>query len=82
MRSVNRWYARIGNFMTVRRGDARLREEIEQHIDFQTQENMRAGLTLPKRSPKSLPAVARTPANPASYSWFNSIGIYGVHIAS
>jgi putative ABC transport system permease protein len=45
VRSVNRWFARIRNFLTCRRGDERLREEIEQHVDFQTRDNMRAGMS-------------------------------------
>lgn len=41
-----------------------------------------AGGSLPALLSLPLPAVARTPANPASYLQFNSVGIYGVHIAS
>ena len=44
MRSVNRWFARIRNFMTGRRGDERLREEMEQHLAMQTEESIHAGM--------------------------------------
>ena len=51
MRSANRWFARIRNFMTGRRGDERLREEMEQHLAMQTEENIRAGMP-PGRGPR------------------------------
>ena len=35
---------RIRNFATARRGDQRLREELEQHLAMQTEENIRAGM--------------------------------------
>ena len=44
MRSVSRWFARIRNFMTGRRGDERLREEMEQHLAMQTEESIHAGM--------------------------------------
>lgn len=45
MRALNRIFIRILNVAINRLGDERLREEIEQHIAFQTAENMRAGMT-------------------------------------
>ena len=36
---------RLFNFITRRRGDERLREEIESHIAAQTEDNIRAGMT-------------------------------------
>ncbi len=44
MRILKRLFARTLNFVTVRRGDDRLREEMEQHLAIQTEENIRAGL--------------------------------------
>jgi len=44
MRILKRLFARTLNFVTGRRGDARLREEMEQHLAIQTEENIRAGL--------------------------------------
>jgi putative ABC transport system permease protein len=44
MRAFRRFLARIRNLATGRRGDARLREEMEQHLALQTEENLRAGL--------------------------------------
>jgi putative ABC transport system permease protein len=44
MRSANRWFVRNRNYMTGRRGDQRLREEMEQHLSMQTDENIRAGM--------------------------------------
>ncbi|HEV3196940.1 MAG TPA: ABC transporter permease [Bryobacteraceae bacterium] len=45
MRALNRLFTRLLNFTTRRRGDQRLREEIESHIAAQTEENIRAGMT-------------------------------------
>lgn len=45
MRALKRFFARLRNFTTVRRGDKRLREEMEQHIAMQTEENIRAGMS-------------------------------------
>jgi hypothetical protein len=45
MRALNRLRTRLLNFTTRRRGDQRLREEIESHIAAQTEENTRAGMT-------------------------------------
>jgi predicted permease len=44
MRTLKRLVARIWNFSASRRGDARLREEIETHIAMQTEDNVRAGM--------------------------------------
>lgn len=53
MRPLKRLLSRIWNFTVNRRGDSRLREEIEEHIELQAEENIRAGL---------LPAEARRQA--------------------
>src|SRR5882724_9405762 len=45
MRALNRLFTRLLNFTTRRRGDERLREEIESHLASQTAENLRAGMT-------------------------------------
>lgn len=44
MRALRRLFARLRNFATGRRGDQRLREEIEEHLALQTEENLRAGM--------------------------------------
>ena len=44
MRGLNRFLARIWNFATGRRGDERLREEMESHLAMQTDENIHAGM--------------------------------------
>jgi predicted permease len=44
MRSMRRFFARLGNLATRRAQDERLREEIEEHIALQTDANLRAGL--------------------------------------
>ena len=44
MRALRRWAARIGNFVANRRGDERLREEMEAHLAMQAEENERAGM--------------------------------------
>ena len=45
MKVLNRLLARARNFGTRRRGDERLREEMEEHIALQAEENVRAGMT-------------------------------------
>jgi putative ABC transport system permease protein len=45
MRILNRLFARVWNFGFGRRGDERLREEMEGHIAMQAEENVRAGMT-------------------------------------
>ena len=45
MRALNRLFTRLLNFTTRRRGDERLREEMESHLAAQTEENIRAGMT-------------------------------------
>lgn len=44
MGALKRTFTRVRNFAANRRGDARLREEMEQHLALQTAENLRAGL--------------------------------------
>jgi predicted permease len=46
MKSLRRFLSRLGYFVTWRRDDERLKEEIEEHIALQTEENLRAGLSL------------------------------------
>lgn len=45
MKSLNRFFARVVNFVATRRGDARLREEMESYLAMQTGENIRAGMS-------------------------------------
>jgi predicted permease len=45
VRALNRFFARLLNFATGRRGEDRLREEMESHLAAQTEENIRAGMT-------------------------------------
>jgi len=44
MSAMRRLFARTLNFTTHRNGDARLREEMEQHLALQTADNLRAGM--------------------------------------
>lgn len=44
MRFVKRLFARVRNSAVNRRGDDRLREEIQAHLAMQTEENIRAGM--------------------------------------
>ena len=44
MRVLRRWFARIVNFATGRRGDQRLEEEQREHLILQTEENIRSGM--------------------------------------
>ncbi|HZV85949.1 MAG TPA: ABC transporter permease [Candidatus Binatus sp.] len=45
MKSLRRFLSRMTRFVTRRRDDERLKEEIEQHIALQTVENLRGGLS-------------------------------------
>jgi predicted permease len=45
MRTLKRLFARVGNFASDRRGDERLREEMESHIAAQTEEFIRSGMS-------------------------------------
>jgi predicted permease len=42
---LRRFFIRLSNFATGRRADPRLREEIAEHLAFQTEENLRAGMS-------------------------------------
>ncbi len=45
MRLLRRFFIRFKNLVTGRSADERLREEIAEHLAFQTEENMRAGMS-------------------------------------
>src|SRR5579872_3692255 len=45
MRALNRAFSRIRNFVTRRRSDERLGEELDQHVALQTEENVRLGMS-------------------------------------
>lgn len=45
MRALNRFIIRLVNVTSRRRGDERLREEIESHLTAQIEENVRAGMS-------------------------------------
>jgi predicted permease len=45
MKSLRRFFIRLSNFIAGRRADQRLREEMSEHIAFQTEENIRAGMS-------------------------------------
>ena len=68
MRSVNRLFARIRNFMTGRRGDERLREEMEQHLALQTEENIRAGMPPEEATPPGTTEVGGSGNDPRAVS--------------
>jgi len=44
MRGLNRLVARMGNVLRGKRGEQRLREEIELHLSLETEANLRAGM--------------------------------------
>ena len=45
MRFLRRFLIRLSNFATRQSADQRLQEEIAEHLAFQTEENMRAGMS-------------------------------------
>jgi len=44
LKFLRRFFIRLSNFATGRFGDQRLRDEIAEHLAFQTEENLRAGM--------------------------------------
>lgn len=46
MRSLRRFLIRLSNLILRRSADERLQEELDEHIAFQTEENLRAGMSL------------------------------------
>ena len=80
MKFLRRFFTRLTSFVTRRRQEERLREEIEQHIALQTEENVRAGLSpLEARRLDALVHVARirttdprrvVGAKPAGFCWW------------
>ena len=45
MRLLRRFFIRLSNFATGRRADQRLQDELAEHLAFQTDENLRAGMS-------------------------------------
>ena len=45
MKFLRRFLIRLSNLVTMRRADQRLREEIAEHLAFQTEENLRTGMS-------------------------------------
>jgi hypothetical protein len=45
MRALSRLITRLNNLAARRRGDERLREEMESHLAARTEENVRAGMS-------------------------------------
>src|SRR6478609_7018867 len=45
MKFLRRFLIRLSNFINRRRADQRLRDEMSEHIAFQTEENIRAGMS-------------------------------------
>src|SRR5271170_3562213 len=45
MKFLRRFFIRLSNFAAGRRADRRLQEEIAEHLAFQTEENLRAGMS-------------------------------------
>ena len=45
MKFIRRFFIRLSNFATGRRADQRLREEMIEHLTFQIEENLRAGMS-------------------------------------
>src|SRR5580698_11365773 len=45
MKSLRRFFVRLTNFVFGRRADARLLEEMEEHLALETEANLRAGMS-------------------------------------
>ena len=53
MKFLRRFLIRLSNFVARRSADLRLREEIAEHLALQTEENLRAGMTLAEARQKA-----------------------------
>jgi hypothetical protein len=67
MRAVRRFLNRLRAFALRRDLDDRVREEIEQHLDMQTAENMRAGLAADEARRQAILKFGSTASVAASY---------------
>ena len=45
MKFLRRFFIRLSNFATGQSADQRLQDEIAEHLAFQTEDNMRAGMS-------------------------------------
>ena len=45
MRFLRRFFIRLSNFTAGRRADQRLQDKLAEHLAFQTDENLRAGMS-------------------------------------
>ena len=59
MKAFRRFFTRIWNFSAGRQYADRLREEMDDHIDMQTDENLRAGMELTGSAPAGIGEVGR-----------------------
>jgi hypothetical protein len=86
MRSLRRFLNRLFNSATRRAQEERLREEIEEHIELQTAENLRAGLSPVEarratwslvrwagKKPQSIPNVSLGLTTNRSVIWISSL---------
>ena len=64
MRPLKRFIARFLNCLAGRRGDERLREEIELHVAMQAEENRRTGMTPRRKLPLRPPEVRSRGSDP------------------
>jgi hypothetical protein len=66
MKFLRRFFIRLSNLATGRSADQRLQEEIAEHLAFQTEENLRAGMSPPRRGGRPRSSSAR-PRRSASH---------------
>jgi putative ABC transport system permease protein len=62
MRFLRRFFIRLSNFVTARRVDQRLQDEMAEHIAFQTEENIHAGMTPTEARRQALIKLGATEA--------------------
>ena len=63
MRFLRRFFIRLSNFVTGRRADQRLQEEMAEHLALQTEENLRAGMSPSRGAPAGHTEAWRGPGH-------------------
>ncbi len=68
MKFLRRFFTRLSNFAAGRRADQRLHEELAEHLAFQTEENLRTGMSpgeARRQAVLKLGAAASDPRRPS-----------------
>ena len=64
MKFLRRFFIRLSNLATGRSADQRLQDEIAEHLAFQTEENLRAGMSPAEARRQACTQAWRGPGDP------------------